>query len=634
MGETGMTESSFESSLAAVRDNIVMAIERREIGVVEDGLAVYKRLIERYLDEQLRLQAPTESPTSLPLSREWERLVRDLYGIMDSVSASPSRTLWIDTLSWVKTVADACADRGVLNALGSVLGLYETAWHQELASPDHDAAASRQDAFLLRVSDFGMIRRVRRGKNSDAEYWIEVIYTRTFLRIVKQSIESGDAELAKVSIKYFLHGSKGPTDGDTPVADAGLLMIYAWILYRFDHDDQPANFNIVLREISSAFQRTSAFYPILRAADALENELGVHWWEMRGRGPMTGGVIQIGSYISLALILVGGFQLQFEQLDTTNDDDVSLARRLLSVIESVEKGGFSKALAAVQISADSFSRLKEHLTSVVQANDLTEEQSYALLPLDPDRVASFQNAVAEKLVYERSESLAAALRTEPPSSVESPGANFGLDSLMPRWYFAETRVFADPERLAEELVRGLGRGEEDRILDIAVGDLSDVDEIAIEDLVSNVESAVSDLSLPAVVVTNSYQAHSLLTGQPVDLPSDTAASLTGEAQVVRVYDDRPPYVTVLSPSGLPTVHVLTPTTETSGDVQLQDGRVIVGVSEVPADEMNRIASEKERTPLEEARLRGSVRVRLLEHFVVSIDEPRTPPRWRLPEGSW
>lgn len=633
MGETGMTRPSFESSLAAVRDNIVMAIERREMGVVEDGLAIYKRLIERYLDEQLRLQATREFPTPLPLSREWERLLRDLYGIMDSVSASPSRTLWIDTLSWVKTVADACADRGVLNALGSVLGLYETAWHQELASPGHDAA-SRQDALLLRVSDFGMIRRVRRGKDPDAEYGIEVIYTRTFLRIVKQSIESGDAELAKVSIKYFLHGSKGPTDGDTPVADAGLLMIYAWILYRFDHDDQPANFNIVLREISFTFQHTSAVYPILRAADALENELGVHWWEMRGRGPVTGGIIQIGSYISLALILVGGVQLQSEKLDATNDDDVFLARRLLSVIDSVEKGGFSKSLAAVGVSADSFSSIKEHLTSVVQENDLTEEQSYALLPLDPDRVASFQNAVGEKLVYERSESLAAALRTEPPSSVESPDANFGLDSLIPRWYFAETRVLADPERLAEELVRGLGRGEEDRILDIAVGDLSDVDEVAIEDLVSNVESAVSDLSLPAVVVTNSYQAHSLLTGQPAKLPSDTAAILTGGAQVLRVYDDRPPYVTVLSPSGLPTVHVLTPATETSGDVQLQEGRVIVGVSAVPADMMDRIASDKERTPLEEARLRGSVRVRLLEHFVVSIDGPRTPPLWRLPEGSW
>src|SRR5699024_4518062 len=106
-------------------------------------------------------------------------------------------------LSWVKSVADACADRGVPNALGGVLGLFEAAWHQELASPGQDGA-SRQDDLLLRLSEFGLSRRVRRGRNVEAEYAIEVVYARTFLRVIKQSIESGDVELAKISIKYFL----------------------------------------------------------------------------------------------------------------------------------------------------------------------------------------------------------------------------------------------------------------------------------------------------------------------------------------------------------------------------------------------------------------------------------------------
>lgn len=633
MGEIGMTQSAFESSLAAVRDNIVMAVERREMGVVEDGLAVYKRLIEKYLDEQIRLRASTESPVSVPLSREWERLIRDLYGIIDSVSASTSRILWVDTLSWVKSVADACAERGVLNALASVLGLFEAAWHQELASPGQDST-SRQDAFLMRLSGFGMVRRLRGGKNVDAEYAIEVVYTRTFLHIIKESIESGDAELATVSIEYFLHGSKGPTDEVAIVADAGLIMIYAWILYRFDHDDRPERFDVVLGEISSAFRRTRAFYPILRTADSLENELGVHWWEMRGRGPMTGGVIQIDSYISLAVILVGGFHLLSEQLDATSDEDVSLARRLLDVIESVEKGGFAKALSAVHVTADSFTRLRMELTSLIQANDLTEEQSYALLPLDPERLAAFRNAVAEMLIHERTDSLAAALRTDPSTPVELPEANFGLDSLMPRWYFAETRVAAEPVRLAEDLVRGLGRGEEDRILDFAIGALSDAAETRLEDLSAAVDEAVSGMGALAVLVTNSYQAHSLLAGHSMEIPTDTAMSLTGDRRVVRVYDDRDPFVALLSPLGLPTVHILTPAPETFGDEQLVDGRVIVGVSELTNDEMDRIVAEKERTPLEEARLRGCVRVRLLERFEVSMDESRTPPCWRLPEGTW
>lgn len=633
MGEAGVTQSAFESSLSAVRDNIVMAIERREMGVVDDGLAVYKRLIERYLDEQLRLQAPTEHRVRLPLSREWERMIRDLHGIIDSVSASPSRALWVDTLSWMKSLLDSCADRGVLNALGSVLSLFESAWYQQLAAPVQDAP-SRQDSFLLQLSSFGMIRRFRRGQNVDLETAMEVIYTRTFLRIIKESIETGDLELARVSVEYFLHGSKGPAGDDTPVADAGLLMIYAWILYRFDHDDQPVGFGVILRELASAFQRARGFYSILRTADALENELGVHWWEMRGRGPTTGGTIQIGSYISLAVVLVGGRDLQLEHLDVTDDDDVALARRLLSVLESVENGGFSKALVAIDVAAESFSRLKEHLTSIVRDNDLVEERSYALLPLDPERVNAFRNAITEKLSHERAESLAAVLRTDPPTPVEHPRANFGLDSMTPRWYFAETRVFAQPEDLAEELVRGLGRGEEDRILDLAIGDLAGIVETSLEDLPAQVDAAVSGVNFPCVVVTNSYQAHAVLTGRPVDHPVDEARRLIQDAKVVRVHDDRPPYVALLSPSGLPTVHILTPATEAPGDEQLEDVSVIVGVSELPDEEMSRLLTEHDRTPLDEARLRGSVRVRLLEHLFVSMDESRTPLSWRLAEGTW
>jgi len=142
-----MTRSAFEASLAALRDNVVMAIERREMGVVQDGLDVYQHLIETILDEQLSLQAATSAVAgpNIPLGREWDQILRDLHGVIDSVSASSSRLLWVDVLSWVRQVAVACAERGVLNALGVILTLFESAWSQELAAPSADTTA-RQDA--------------------------------------------------------------------------------------------------------------------------------------------------------------------------------------------------------------------------------------------------------------------------------------------------------------------------------------------------------------------------------------------------------------------------------------------------------------------------------------------------------
>jgi hypothetical protein len=194
-----VTRSAFESSLAALRDNVVMAIERREMGVVQDGLDVYQHLIETILDEQLSLQAATATGAgpNLPLGREWEQIVRDLHGVVDSVSASTSRLLWVDVLSWVRRVAFACAERGALNALGMILTLFESAWSQELAAPSADTTA-RQDALLLRLSEFGSFYLHIGRFDQEVVRGADVIYTRTFLRVVKSAIESGDGGLNRL----------------------------------------------------------------------------------------------------------------------------------------------------------------------------------------------------------------------------------------------------------------------------------------------------------------------------------------------------------------------------------------------------------------------------------------------------
>lgn len=627
-----MTRSAFEASLAALRDNVVMAIERREMGVVQDGLDVYQHLIETVLDEQLGLQAATSTAAgpNLPLGREWDQILRDLHGVIDSVSASTSRLLWVDVLSWVRQVAVACAERGVLNALGMILTLFESAWSQELAAPSADTTA-RQDALLLRLSEFGSFYLHLGRSDQELVRGADVIYTRTFLRVVKSAIESGDPEAARVAIKYFLHGSTSPGSALGPVTGAGLIALYAWILYRFDHGDQDESFKAVCSQIANAFERDESFFPTLRASDELENELGIHWWELNERGPMSGGVIQIGTYMSLALILVAGPRLTWQPIDPASDSDVDVARRLMTVIDSIEKGGFAGARAALGVPDNHFDSLKTHLSEVVQQGDAILEESYARIPVDPHRVEKFRAAVRQKLAEQRKHSLAAALFTRPAELLEPADTNFGLDTLIPRWYFAETRVFAEPERLADEIVRGLVRGEEDRILELAVADLSSATEATFDSLLSDLEAAADGVSSP-VVVTNSYEANALLTGRPVDTPESSTPFSAGP--VLRVYDDRSAYVALLSPAGTPNVHLLPPTTRVEGDEVLGDLGVIVGVSELRPEEMEDIVGREQRTRIDEARLRGSLRVRLLEHLEISMSPDARPVIWRLPESAW
>ncbi|GAB4084021.1 hypothetical protein GCM10028784_06510 [Myceligenerans cantabricum] len=611
-----------------------MAIERREAGVVQDGLDVYKNVIEAILDEQLRLgvAAGNETSPNLPLGREWEQVLRDLHGVVDSVAASSSRLLWIDVISWVRRVAETCADRAVLNALGHILSLVESAWIQEISTPSRDATA-RQDALLLRLSEFGNFYLSLRKDESDSR-GAGVIYTRTFLQIIKHAIESGDTDAASVAIEYFLYGSTSARGPINPVTGAGLLALYAWILYRFDRGEQDDSFKAVCNQITQAFKGSEAFVPLLRASDDLESELGLHWWELHGRGPVRGGSIQIGTYMLLALMLIGGARLIWEQLDPTSEDDIDVARRLMAVIDSFKGGSFAGAQAALALPDNQFERLKEHLVGIVQQSDVIVEENNSQLPVEPDRVSAFRTALREKLSTERENSLTVALLTPGDLSAEPTKPNFGLDTLIPRWYFAKTRVFADPANLADDLVDGLVRGEQDRILDRALGDLSGAAETTLDGLANELEAAISAAqSSSPIVVTNSYQAHALLTGRPAGVTDQSPHPVTA-ALVKRVYDDRPAYVALLSPQGLPTVHLRPLATNIDGDEPLEDLHVIVGVSELSQQEMDEIVGREERTRVDEARLRGSLRIRLLEHLEVVMAPDVHPMIWTLPDPSW
>lgn len=628
-----MTRPAFESSLAALRDNVVMAIERREAGVVQDGLDVYRRVITAIMDEQRRLEEATgpEPSSTLPLGREWDQVLRDLHGVMDSVSASASRLLWIDVLSWVREIAVVCADRGVVNGLGNILALFDSAWSQELAAPSLDAA-SRQDALLLHLSEFGAFY-LRRGQPEDPTLGgADVIYARTFLRIIKRAIESGDTEATKVSIKYFLYGTASRHAGLSAVTGAGLLALYAWILYRFDHNEQDESFKVICAQIANTFDSDEAFVPTLRASDELERELGWQWWELRERGPISTGVVEIGTYMSLALILIAGPRLVWERLDPASSDDLNAARRLMTVVDSFEQGGFSGVRAQLGLSDGHFQGLKARLAQVIDQGDALLEEGYARLPVDQDRVAAFRSAVRERLAEERTDSLLSAL-AELPSAAGSASPNFGLDTLIPRWYFAETRVHAEPASLAEDLVRGLVRGEQERILNRVVSDLTNSSETTLSSLREQLDaaSAERDLADP-VVVTNSYQAHALLTGRHLDRIDDGVRS-PFRGVVFRVHDDRQSFVALLSP-GTPSVRLRPVTPSVAGDEAIEGFAVILGISELAPEEMDALVGRESRSRIDEARLRGSIRVRLLEHLEVVMGEEDAPQIWTLPEDTW
>jgi hypothetical protein len=610
-----------------------MAIDRGDLGVMLDGLGVYRRLIEAILDEAARLQRTIASgtPDVVPLGREWEQVLRDLHGVVDAMGRSQSQLLWADVVTWIRQVAVFCADLRASNALGHILTLIESAWNQELAAPQPDSAV-RQDLILLHLSEIGLFyRHIDQDGGGPASDPVELAYTRSFVNVIKRAIDAGKPETTKVALEYYLRGGRKLSADDNPVTAAGLLSLYAWILYLADHGESVESFDSVCQFIRNSFDRRTALLPILLTTNQLENEMGWQWWELRGRGPMQSGTIEIGSYLTLAFLMVAGVRLAWEPIDSEDERAVALARRLVDMINSVENGHYSSACALVGATSAQLVQVKEHLLEVVEAGDVRAEEKYAAAPVDPHRVGEFRRAVQAKLETERKGSLIEVLRTEP--SGDSPiGKLLGFDTLVPRWQFADAGFSAPPEHFANELVGGLVRGEQERILEVAV-DLTGTDFVDPEVLPATVRREIESSGRERpVVVTNSYRAHAALTGRPFAGGEEVAGPAL-EEPVVRVYDDREPYVTLLFATGTPRVTLATPSQEVEGDEPVGLG-VILGVSELSKDAMDEIVRQRERTRLEEARLRGSLRVRLLERLYVTLEGEERPKCWRLPEDAW
>jgi hypothetical protein len=104
--------------------------------------------------------------------------------------------------------------------------------------------------------------------------------------------------------------------------------------------------------------------------------------------------------------------------------------------------------------------------------------------------------------------------------------------------------------------------------------------------------------------------------------------------VIRVYDDRSAYVSLLSAGVAPEVRLPLPSPDAEGDEVLEDLAVIVGVAELPQHAMDEIVGREHRTRIDEARLRGSLRIRPLERLEITMSPDVHPPIWILPESSW
>jgi hypothetical protein len=307
---------------------------------------------------------------------------------------------------------------------------------------------------------------------------------------------------------------------------------------------------------------------------------------------------------------------------------------MLAALDQFLEGRIERVRELEPRSDEEFEHMRDQMQQRLDEEELERERQLASTALSISKVARFVGAIRSELLSQRRESLTVLLETAAAVGQVDHIESFGLDTLVPRWYFAETDVYAEPEEFAGQVVLSLLRGEQETVLRTVLPELSSRSELPLASVHEVVEQSVlahGDHKL--VVVTNSYQAVDMLIAGAGQVDGELVGSVAG-APVIRTYDDREPYIALLDPMGAPWVARAPAVPTLPSDELLEDVSVIVGVSELSEDEMDEIVEKEPRTAMEEARLRSRVRVRVQELFGVHLEGPDRVMAWRLPERTW
>lgn len=620
--------SSVKSSLGALRDNTVDALEHSNLGLALEGLDAYASVLAAIASQETVLAARRASsapPALRGYGREWDQAIRDLYVVADVASTSRSLRTWVEVVAWFRRMISNFAAAGTSIAVRDLLSVFQSMWTTMLQHRGTDFEA-RQSTYLLHLAELNS--HGRWPLLSDSSEQIHWHFARTFADLFRAAVVEGAPEAATLVLNYFEHGfHNGP---ETLRRSSTCLVLFGWLLYMLERGTE-VNAD-VWQALGRGLDQASSLVQILEysMSEEVESALNWTWWEIRPRGPVSSGVLQMSTYVDLAAVSLSSTHpmLGWSESELSG----STAQRLVGAIDSLLSGAYPRISQMHLASEEALGRLRQQLQAQVDRANIAREMELHRSPLDEGRVERFVESLDTTLAAERRRSFVTEL-AGPFADPDIHKANFqfGLDTLLAKYYFAPSDVHADPVALAQELTDSVIRGEQETVLGVVIDPaIAAAETVSLDAAIRRIADELTRRSArSAVVVTNSSLAFIALTSSGTN--SDEGH--VGEAPVFRVYDDRPPYVALLSRSEAPRIlrGISEPVVE--GDRELVTAQVVAGVS-IPAPEtLQEIIDRQPRTPIEEARLRATVRVRVQEFLHVDLPRPDRLVILRIPEDA-
>lgn len=613
--------SYFRASAGALRDNVVSALSSEQLAVVERGLSAYGDVLAAIVNES-RVQG-VEAVSDWD---EWRQLIRDLIVIGEFAARGTSRT-WYDVVAWLRVQVGDRLRSGDFQAARDLIGILTLMWTDQLHMDSPDSR-ERLRALLLHVSELRAYQSYD-APTPGSSRAADLVVARAFADQFRAAWSAHDARAARLVTAYIDHAFNRMDDGlgAGPLA----LILYGWVLFDVTRR-APRDSEDVRGALAALLPDRVPLVDCLEGALAsdLEAALGWHWWESQGDGPVSGGIVELPHFVDLAVAVLSA---EHELLGWHGPQaERWTAHRLVEAIDGLLEDN-NEVLRSMVRNPERLRRGREDLQAVLDADEIRRSQALASRNIEEDRLEQFRASLLAALDEARPESLLVSLGVV-DAEADAAVANFGYDRLVPRDYFAETEVVAEPDRLGRDLGRAIIRGEDERMLEVLTAGLQDGQAVPLETARSELDLLLASEGTEDsfVLITNSHNVVRALLpgGDPWGHPT-TRLRYRG-CDLLRVYDDRSPYV-VLTPRGTNWAR-LRRVTVADPSVPLADGFLTAEVSVPSPDDFDRWEAGDAGSELEGARLRSRVRVRVLEHLDVGESAPAGTRAWRLPDSTW
>jgi hypothetical protein len=499
---------------------------------------------------------------------------------------------------------------------------------------------SDQDYFLLRLRESATFVTPRWTDPLSAFAGASV-YLFAFVAMAKTSMDAKHYGNAREVLDTLAEARQYSPDNEyqrtfESSRRSAYLLLLAWGFLTHNGSDIDEDAAHLFSALIGRLQQESPWV-VMRTAIREEQQRAIEadWWELNRkmvRGASS-GFMELDSYIRAAAVSVASHQATFGIPQPSSAEDADWARPLATTLEQVSAPDGPFTVARRFFIDAAHERLMAELDAVIQLGELKRKEEIAATPLSSERIAAFHRGIETHL------------RTEPglvpllsPSLAEGDAgrADFGFNRLVPKYYFAETEVHAEPEELAETLIRGLRRGE-DRIIVTAAREASRQEHTTLDELSDKVARWLAERPQVEglIAITNSWRAAEVLAPQAMRWrrqPEPSRISIGDrDLPLASVFDSEEPYFCLCSvPHGIEIS-----LRRLEGDLEpgavIHQDRLLSLVREPTPHEIDLWVSEDVAPELD---LRQSVVVKALEALSVSTADSHLVAFWPLPEDTY